>query len=173
MATTAQVLTDGFSRVQDEVHAVLSGASSELLVHRPDGAANSIAWLVWHLARIQDDHVAAAGGFPQRWTEGEWSRRFGLPFSPEATGYGQGPAEVAQVRCAPGLLGGYYDDVHGVTVAYLAGLTDTDLDQVVDRRWNPPVTLGVRLVSVLSDDLQHVGQAAYVRGLAERAGLVV
>jgi hypothetical protein len=54
--------------------------------------------------------------------------------------------------------------VHARTAGFLRGLTDNDLDRVVDENWDPPVTLGVRLVSVLDDDLQHVGQAAYVRG---------
>ena len=53
-------------------------------------------------------------------------------------------------------------------MAYLATLDDDDLDRVVDTRWDPPVTVGVRLVSVIADDLQHVGQAAYVRGLLHR-----
>jgi hypothetical protein len=48
-------------------------------------------------------------------------------------------------------------------------VTPADLDRVVDKRWDPPVTLGVRLVSVVDDDAQHVGQAAYVRGL-QKAG---
>ena len=55
--------------------------------------------------------------------------------------------------------------MHEATVAYLATVTPEDLDRIVDERWDPPVTLGVRLVSVVSDDLQHAGQAAYVRGL--------
>ena len=55
--------------------------------------------------------------------------------------------------------------MHARTVAHLAGLSEADLDRVVDERWDPPVTLGVRLVSVISDDLQHAGQAAYLRGL--------
>jgi hypothetical protein len=66
------------------------------------------------------------------------------------------------------LLTGYYDAVHERTVAYLTTLSDADLDRIVDERWDPPVTLGVRLVSVISDDLQHAGQAAYARGLIER-----
>ncbi len=66
------------------------------------------------------------------------------------------------------LLRGYYDAVHGATLAFLRPLTDADLDRVVDTRWDPPVTLGVRLVSVTVDDLQHVGQAAYIRGILER-----
>ena len=47
-------------------------------------------------------------------------------------------------------------------------VTDADLDRVVDERWDPPVTLAVRLVSVLADGLEHAGQAAYIRGVAER-----
>ena len=53
-------------------------------------------------------------------------------------------------------------------VRYAQRLTDADLGRIVDERWDPPVTLGVRLISVISDGLQHAGQAAYVRGLAER-----
>jgi hypothetical protein len=67
------------------------------------------------------------------------------------------------------LLAGYYDDVHATSTAYLRERTDDDLDRVVDERWDPPVTLAVRLVSVLADDLQHAGQAAYLKGLLERA----
>ena len=63
------------------------------------------------------------------------------------------------------LLLDYAGAVHERTTQFLRSLTDEDLDLVVDRRWDPPVTLGVRLVSVLADDLQHAGQAAYVRGL--------
>lgn len=87
------------------------------------------------------------------------------------TGYGQSADDVAAVRVEAGLLAGYYDAVHERTLGYLSGLTDAELDRIVDESWDPPVTLGVRLASVLSDDLQHAGQASYVRGLARRAGL--
>jgi hypothetical protein len=60
--------------------------------------------------------------------------------------------------------------VHDRSVSYLQGLTDGDFDEVVDRSWDPPVTRGVRLVSVVGDDLQHAGQAAFVRGIVERLG---
>lgn len=96
--------------------------------------------------------------------------RFGLPFGPRATGYGQTSADVAKVQVAPDLLTGYLDAVHEQTVAYLHTLTDSDLDRVVDTRWDPPVTLAVRLVSVIDDGAQHAGQAAFVRGVALRRG---
>ena len=69
----------------------------------------------------------------------------------------------------PDVLLGYLDEVDARTREMLRGLTPDDLDRVVDRRWDPPVTLGVRLVSIGDDCLQHVGQAGYVRGLLDRA----
>lgn len=163
---TADLLTDAFERVQETVHDVVEGLTPDQLATRVTGQANSIAWLVWHLTRVQDDHVADVAGTEQVWTSREWSERFGLDLPETATGYGHGPEDVAAVRVgSPGLLTGYYDDVHARTLEYVGGLTDADLDRVVDRAWDPPVTLGVRLVSVVNDDTQHAGQAAFVRGL--------
>jgi hypothetical protein len=167
---SAEVLLDAFSRVQGLVHGVVEGLTADQLAYRVDGSANSIGWLVWHLTRIQDDHIADAADTDQVWTDG-WADRFDLPFGPAATGYGHGDADVAAVRVAdPGLLTGYYDAVHERTVGYVGKLADADLARIVDASWNPPVTLGVRLVSVISDDLQHAGQAAFVRGLLDRRG---
>ena len=166
--TGAELLVDAFDRIQGVVRRAVSDLSPDQLAWRPDDGANSIAWLVWHLTRIQDDHVAGVAGTGQVWTGAGWAERFDLPFTPASTGYGHGPADVAAVRVGADLLLGYHDAAHDRTVAYVATLTDTDLPRVVDRGWDPPVTLAVRLVSVVSDDLQHAGQAAYVRGLLER-----
>lgn len=163
--TPAALAADAFGRVHEVVHHVVVGLRVEQLTYRPAPDANSIGWLVWHLTRIEDDHVAALAGVPQRWTDDGWAERFGLPFPPEDTGYGQTPAEVAAVRVDGGLLLGYHDAVHAATLAWLDGVAEGDLDRVVDRSWTPPVTAGVRLVSVIADALQHAGQAAYVRGL--------
>ncbi len=162
--TSADILTDGFGRVQENVHAVVRGLTSGQLAERIAPGANSIAWLVWHLTRVQDDHVGDAFGVPQAWTE--YGQRFELPLEPHDTGYGHTPEQAAQVTVdSPDLLTGYYDAVHAQTIRLVAGVTDPDLDRVVDERWNPPVTLGVRLVSVIDDCAQHVGQAAFIRGI--------
>ncbi|MEU1874105.1 putative damage-inducible protein DinB [Streptomyces ambofaciens] len=164
------ILIEGYGRIQEEVHAAVEGLDPDGLNARPGTDANSVAWLVWHLARVQDDHVADAFGLEQVWLTREWEKRFGLGLPRRDTGYGHSPAEVAKVRVDSGdLLTGYYDAVHEQTRTALASLTAKDLERVVDDAWDPPVTLAVRLVSVLSDDLQHVGQAAYVRGLVQSA----
>ena len=171
MTTTAELLTDGYTRVHDVVHRVLDGIAEAALTERLDPDANSIAWLVWHLTRVQDDHIADVAGTEQVWTRDGWATRFGLPFDDAAIGYGHSSAEVAQVRgVGAEQLAGYFDAVHAATTAYLRGLGDADLDRVVDTRWDPPVTLAVRLGSVIADDLQHAGQAAFGRGVLERRG---
>jgi uncharacterized damage-inducible protein DinB len=163
---TSELLADAFERVRETAAAALDGLSDDQLTFRPSGDANSIAWLIWHLVRVQDDHVAEVAGTEQIWTAAGWHERLGFPFEADATGYGHSPDEVAAVQgCSARDLVGYLDAVHEQTVSFVRGLGPEDLDRVVDRRWDPPVTLGVRLVSVISDDLQHAGQAAYVRGL--------
>jgi uncharacterized damage-inducible protein DinB len=166
--TIGELLAEAFGRVHVVVVGAVRGLSEEELAFRPDGRCNSIAWLVWHLTRIQDDHIAHVAGIEQAYMAEGWAGRFGLPFPPEETGYGHSSAEVAAVRASADLLTGYYEAVHGRTVKYVQGLGEADLDRVVDEHWDPPVTLGVRLVSVINDDLQHGGQAAYVRGLLPR-----
>jgi DinB superfamily len=161
-----QLLVDAFGRVRERVIDLTDRLTDDIATYRPDPEANSIAWLIWHLSRIQDDHVADLAGVEQVWAE--WRERFGLPFSKWATGYGQGPKEVAAVRTSGDLLGGYHRAVHDLTLRYLDGITAEELDRIVDTRWDPPVTAAVRLVSVVGDTMQHLGQAAYVRGLAER-----
>jgi uncharacterized damage-inducible protein DinB len=162
------LLTDAFTRVRDLVHEAVEGLSDDELAYRLDPAANSVAWLVWHLLRVQDDHVGEVAGREQVWTSAGWVERFGLPFGAGATGYGHGPDDVGKVRVPAELLAGYADAVTEQTLAYVATVEADDLDRVVDERWDPPVTLGVRLVSVVDDDLEHVGQAALVRGVVLR-----
>ncbi|MFI2367756.1 DUF664 domain-containing protein [Streptomyces sp. NPDC018833] len=162
---SADLLTDAFDRVREVVHEAVEGLSADDLAARLDEGSNSVAWLVWHLTRIQDDHVADAADWEQVWTAQGWAGRFGLPFADSATGYGHRPKDVTAVRPdSPDLLLGYHDAVHEETLRFVRTLDNAALDRVVDTSWSPPVTLGVRLISVISDDLQHAGQAAFVRG---------
>ena len=165
-----ELLLDAFGRLPDLVHSAVEGLTPEQLHWTPGPGSNSIGWLVWHLTRVQDAHVAELGGAKQVWTSGDWAGRFGLDSAdPDDTGYDHVPEQVDAVRpeSAQALVD-YYDAVAERTRTLVSGLSQADLDRIVDERFDPPVTLGVRLVSVLEDDLQHAGQAAYVRGLLER-----
>ena len=163
------LLRDGYQRIREEVHDVLDDLTEQELNARLDEGANSIAWLVWHLTRVQDDHLADAGELEQVWTSAGFDERFDLDLPAGSTGFGHSARDVSKVRVTdPEMLGAYYDAVHEQTLGFLRGLDAPALDRVVDDSWDPPTTLGVRLVSVLADDLQHVGQAAFVKGVLRR-----
>ena len=162
----AALLAELYGRIPPLARGAVEGLSPRRLVEPPAPGANTVAWLVWHLTRVQDHHVSELLDEEQLWVTGGWASRFGLEPDPSNTGYGHTPEQVATVR--PGRasdLVEHLDAVHARTGAFLSGLGVSDLDTVVDTRWDPPVTMGVRLVSVADDCLQHAGQAGYARGL--------
>lgn len=162
-----QLLADAFGRIRHLVDRTSQGLDNHTLTSRLDDDANPIGWLVWHLTRVQDDHVSEIAGRDQDWTG--WADRFGLPANPSNTGYGHDSDEVGAFDpVSSELLVAYHDEVADHTIAYLEGADPSDLDRTIDRSWDPPVTVGVRLVSVIGDSYQHLGQAAYVRGILER-----
>jgi hypothetical protein len=166
---TNEVLAEAFTRIRLLVERSVAGLDIEALAYRPEADANSIGWLVWHLTRIQDDHLAELAGRDQLWIAKSWAHRFGMPADPHDTGYGHTTEQVAAVRPdEPDLLIGYHRAVVDGTLAYLATVNSAELDRIIDRSYDPPVSVGVRLVSVISDNLQHAGQALFVRGILER-----
>lgn len=165
-----EVLADGFSRVGPGLTRVLTGLDEAALTRRLDPQANTLAWLAWHIAREQDAQVAPLAGEPQVWTAQGWDTRFALPLAPGDMGYGHTADQVALVVAGADLLLGYYEATAAATARYLSTVTPQQLDDVVDRHWDPPVTRGVRLMSVLGDALEHLGQAAFVRGVLDREG---
>lgn len=159
-----ELLTDSFGRIDQLLRDVAGGLGPDELNHRPGGTGNPIGWLLWHLTRVQDDHVAGLASAVQLWPE--WQARFELPFDESTVGYGHTSVEVDKVQISdPQLLVDYHSAVHRETLNYLERADATELDRIVDRRWDPPVSAGARLVSIEGDCLQHLGQAAYVRGL--------
>jgi len=168
---TRDVLTDAYERINQAVHRVTVGLDEAALAFRPDDDANPIGWLVWHLLRVQDHHISDLAGIEQAWIEDGWADRLGMTADPEDHGYGHTSQQVAAVRITdPQILRDYADAVHTRTLRYVESIDTAELERIVDTRWDPPVTAAVRLVSVIGDDLQHIGQAAYVRGLYERRG---
>ena len=162
----AALLLEIYSRIPPLVRGAVDGLDVDRLTTPPEPGANTIGWLVWHLTRVQDHHIAELLGDEQIWISGDWAPRFGLEPDRSNTGFGHTPEQIATVRPeSREALVEYHDAVDARTRAMLPTLSPADLDRIVDRRWDPPVTLGVRLVSVADDCLQHAGQAAYARGL--------
>ena len=164
-ASARELLRDLFTRLIEHVDELTDGLTDDKANYRPAPDANSIAWLIWHSARVQDVQLAPIAGVEQVWSQEGWVDRFGLDLPRNDTGYGHGPEEVTKVHASADLLAGYYHAVHQVTLDYVAGVTAEDLARIVDRHWDPPVTASARLVSIIDDCAQHLGQAAYLQGI--------
>lgn len=172
------ILHDGFGRVLESIEALLQRPDPGLLGYRPGPHANSIAWLVWHLTRVQDDHFAhlanalwPASGTEQRWLHGGWYAAFDVPYGEPDTGYGHSSDQVGEFPTLDAaLLLGYHREVNQLGNGVLGKLKDSDFGTVIDRRWDPPVTVAVRLASILNDTTSHAGQAEYVGGLFRSRG---
>jgi hypothetical protein len=161
-----ELLRDSFTRLIEHVDHITDGLTDELSSYRITPEANSIAWLIWHSARVQDFQLCDVAGVEQVWIRDGWIDRFGLDLPPDSHGYGHTAREVGKVQAPADLLAGYYHAVHEVTLAYVATVTPEELSRVVDRRWTPAVTASARLVSIIDDCAQHLGQADYIRGIA-------
>ena|ERR1700758_4136840 len=165
-AAAQELLRDAFTRLIEHVDDLTDGLTDELATYRPTDEANSIAWLIWHSARVQDAQVCDIADTEDVWTRDGWVDRFALDLPRDDTGYGHGPDDVGKVQASAELLAGYYQAVHDMTLEFIKTLSTADLEHIVDRRWNPPVTASARLVSIIDDCAQHLGQAAYLRGIA-------
>jgi hypothetical protein len=161
-----EVLRDSFTRLIEHADDVTDGLTDSVSTYRVTPDANTIAWLLWHSARVQDAQLCDVAGIEQVWSSEGWVDRFALDLPRDAHGYGHTSEDVAKVKAPADLLSGYYHAVHRVTLEYVAGITDEDLARVIDENWDPPVTVSARLVSIVDDCAQHLGQAAYVRGIA-------
>ena len=164
---TKQFVATLLSRLPRTLHVALDGITAEQLAYRPGDQSNSIGWLVWHLSRIQDRIVSNLVGQEQAWVSDGWHAKFGRAADAADTGMGVAPDEAHSLRLesADPLLA-YYDAVAKRSLEYLSGLTPADLDLVIDAS-NPETTVGFRLAVCILDNVQHAGQAAYLRGLIE------
>lgn len=162
----AALLLELYGRVPPLAAQAVEGLDAEQLRRIPGPGTNSIGWLIWHLTRVQDMHVSELLDSEQLYLSDGWAERFGLPAEQWDVGFGHTPEQVAAVQPdGPQVLLDHLGAVQARTDEMLAGLTAADLDEIIDERFDPPVSRGVRLVSIVDDGLQHVGQACYLRGL--------
>ena len=161
----AALIADGLTRVRDTLHRCLPSVNAETLCKMASADANSMAWLAWHLARVQDNHLSDLAGREAAWTAEGWHERFDMPAANDV-GFGWTPDQVAAFSVeSADLLLAHHDAVFARTKEYLAALRPDDLDRVLDEpQWDPRPTVAARLVSVVNDNTQHVGQVAYLRG---------
>jgi len=167
-----ELLTDGYERVSQALQRALDGLNQDDLNEQPHPDSNSMGWLAWHLTRVQDHHIADLMGEEQLWIKEGWHSKFNRPADPQDTGFRHSSEDVAAFKSPDvATLLEYHRAVLERSKRYINSLSAADLDRELNEPWFQPLpTVGVRLVSVMSDSLQHVGQIAYVRGLLKGKG---
>ena len=161
-----EVLTDIATRPIDAAEALRPKLDSTTLNAHPQGHDNSVAWLLWHSAREIDAQTAHLADAEQIWHTNGFDKRLDLGPAADSIGYGHTAEEARSIESDDAdLLLAYLKESTDALVAYIRTLSDTDLDDVIDESWDPPVTRGVRIASIIDDAAQHIGQAAYVLGM--------
>ena len=169
------LLSASLDRSRERFDRALAGVSVEQANARPVDALapriDSLTWLTWHTARAIDLQVSNLAGREPLWTAEGFTSCFALPLPDDTPDWRHSPAESAAVRVDDlSLLTDYLDAAYALARTYLCTLDPSALDDVVDRAWDPPVTRGVRLASIVDDAAQHSGQAVYARRLLGLAG---
>jgi uncharacterized damage-inducible protein DinB len=167
-----QLLVDGYERVEQSIKRTLNGLSEKEIDRQPSPDTNTIGWLCWHLSRGRDRSIASLSGQDQLWIKDKWYEKFNRPADPADSGFKHTPEQVAAFKSpdAKTLLD-YHHAVLNRAIAYINSLTEADLDRELDEPWfTPTPTVGVRLISLLEEGLQHSGQAAYIRGFIQGKG---
>jgi DinB superfamily len=167
-----ELIVDGYDRLPELMQGVLSGLRQAELDWQPHRDANSLGWTAWHLTRVLDSEVAPLMGEAQLWIRDGWHKRFKRPADPDDTGYGHTPEQVRAFRSPSARVQLDYLRVAVVrSKAYLAAVSPSELDRELDEPWFRPLpTVGVRIVSVLTDCHLHAGEASYLRGLVKARG---
>lgn len=163
------ILRDLASRPRAAATALGDQLNPVSLNARPGGHDNSVAWLLWHTGREIDVQLAGLTGDEQQWTAGGFDARFALGQVGDTVGVGHSSAEARRILVDDGAgLLEYVDATFAAMERYLEMVTAADLEDVIDAQWDPPVTRGARLVSIIDDAAQHIAQAAYVLGMPLR-----
>ena len=166
----AELIVDAFERSKMALHREFADTTPAELASEPHP---SIAWLAWHLVRVQDVEMSKLAERGQAWIADGWHDKFAMPPDPQDYGpaHTQTRAQVAALEADAATLLAYHDTVHRRSTEFLAGVGDDDLDRVLDEpRFQPLPTVGVRLVSVINDNIPHLGQIMYQKAYLRSGG---
>lgn len=164
-----ELIINIFERISQELDKALNGLTQEDVNKQPSHDTNSIGWLMWHLTRYQDKSIKDLLGEEQLWISDKWHIKFNRTADPQDLGGGHTPEDLAAFKSPDvQVLLSYHHAVLEQTRKYVGKLSEAELDRKLDNpRWP---TVGARLEGLISDNYQHVGQIAYVRGLLKGKG---
>jgi len=165
----AEFITGIFTRISQVLETSLDGLNEYEINRQPCPECNSIGWMVWHLTRVQDRFVAMLSDNEQVWITEKWYENFGREADSRDIGYGHSPEDIANFKAPDAkILLDYHHATLERTKQYTNRISPEELDRAIDDSGAPTVAL--RLTAFISDNLQHAGQVAYLRGWLKSQG---
>ncbi len=164
-----QFISDCLTQTHIRLMATCEGLTDEQMKWRPAPTANSIGFILWHVARNEDGRISRTAGrkgdFEQDlWVSGGWFERFGQPETAPDPGDRLGLRSLAIP--VPEVLISYTKAVNARTAQFLESLDDARLNEHMgDREQQETVSDSLRHVIVHKNN--HHGQIDYLRGLQE------
>ena len=157
-------IKSAMSEYLEDLKLKLDGLTEPELCWQVGLESNTIIWLVWHMARVEDNWInGVVGGNDTVWSSGGRSVKTGI--DAEDNGYGDTPDDVrALPAVAVADLMDYFEAVRSSGLSVIDGLDDDDLGKEFVRRGRS-VNLEWILGHVVVEESQHLGQIAYVRGM--------
>lgn len=166
----AELYLETIKRSDESLKRALEELSVEELQNQPAGpGSNPIGWLVWHLTQTRDSIIAGVAGEPTIWERDGWGARFGM--EGELPRFVPADVHTFDPKSFETLVG-YFDAVAEHTAQVIGRLSEADAARLVESTipGRPPQSVGSRLSAVLNDNIQHIGQVAYLRGLIRGQG---
>ena len=170
MTDFRDAIKSGLTEFLDGLKKAVNGLTPAELRWQPTLASNPIAWIVWHMARVEDRWVnRVLSGGVELWISEGWHKKFGM--TEEAHGYGE---TMEQVRAMPDLamfeLLAYFDAVRKSTLAHLERMTPEQLGATYPHSRLKGITGAWILGHILVEESQHLGQVAFIRGVIHGQG---
>lgn len=168
-----EIIMDIFDRIAAQLAQVLEGLTPEELNRQPSTGANTIGWMAWHLTRSHDRNMSELMKMEQLWISEGWYKRFNRAPDPSETGWGHTIDEMKNFGAPDSMTIMKY---HRSVLERIKDYIGNDLTEAVleDESYSPTFRRSSpvyrRITGVINDGLQHVGQAAYVRGLIQGPG---
>ncbi|MFC1994682.1 DinB family protein [Chloroflexota bacterium] len=161
---TKELILASLEQSKGYLSKALDGLTQEEAAWSPRAECNSIAFISWHIARVEDFFVNRALQRKDELYESEgWQEKLGTP--PKEVGY---QYTVGQLCAWPvpqlEVLRAYADSVREKTLAFLKHLAPARLSEV-PRPDRSPDSIGVTLGRISTEIALHVGQIAYLRGM--------
>lgn len=159
-----EIIKLSLERSEEFLTSALKDLSQQEFAWSPGPESNSMAFIMWHQARVEDFFVnRVIRGQVELYEAQGFRDRLGTP--PKDTGNSYTVEKLRAWQAPPmETLVAYHQAVRQATLDLLETVTPQKLDEV-PKPDRSPESVGIMLMRVITEAAHHVGQMSYLRGM--------